>query len=173
MSYPLVESLPYTSQDYNFQQGPHPMASQVVTVDKLYGYGALTHGHQKSNNSGYFNINTGYGNDKLNVGYDKACASGQMNRDILGRVTISNPRLSPQSQNCGCTQYVNRNCTGTMGNAECSESKPCSASNPLCCYSGDMCSQRQAGDTGTCIAGQPLAYLDQKSIFAQTGAPRR
>ena len=51
MSYPLVESLPYTSQDYNFQQGPHPMAEQVVTVDKLYGYGALTHGHQKSNNS--------------------------------------------------------------------------------------------------------------------------
>lgn len=152
-SYSLVESLPFPNKDRVFQNAIKPMAEQVVTVDKSYGYEALTHGNQPSNDSGYFNFQTGYGNNKMRVGYDNACAHGTVKRDILGRVTIIDP-----SKSCGCTQYKKRNCTGTMGHTSCNDSEKnmkCPKHNPLCCYSGDMCSPHKIGESGTCIAGQP------------------
>ena len=159
-SYPLVESLRYPLKDYKFQNAIKPMAEQIVTVDKSYGYEALTHGHQKSNESGYFTIDTGYGNNQKNIGYDTECEKGKVVRDILGRVTIINkPTLGEQS--CGCTKYVNRNCTGTMGNIPCSGSElgqTCPKNNPVCCNAGDMCSPRLIGSKGSCIAGQPYPY---------------
>jgi len=149
-SYAMVESLPFTAAQANFQNTVHSMAAQVVTHDKLYGYDALTHGHQHSNDSGYFTIGTGYGNDKRRIGYDAACARGVVKRDILGRATINVP-------NCGCTQYKERNCTGTMGKHSCSGNK-CPKNNPVCCHTGDQCAPRKIGDSGTCIAGQPYPY---------------
>jgi len=151
-SYPLVESLRYPLKDYKFQNKVKPMAEQVVTVDKSYGYEALTHGHQKSNESGYFTVQTGYGNNKRKIGYDKGCAQGHVHRDILGRVTI-------KGHDCGCTKYKKRNCTGTMGNIPCgAEAGACPKNNPVCCHAGDMCSSRLIGDQGSCIAGEPYPY---------------
>jgi len=158
-SYALVESLRYPLKDYKFQTAVKPMAEQVVTVDKSYGYEALTHGHQKSNESGYFTVQTGYGNDKRNIGYDAGCARGKMVRDILGRVRIIDPAVGPKSQDCGCTKYKKRNCTGTMGNIPCgAEAGACPKNNPVCCHAGDMCSSRLIGDQGSCIAGKPYPY---------------
>jgi hypothetical protein len=158
-SYSLVESLPFPNKDRVFQNAVKPMAEQVVTVDKLYGYDALTHGNQPSNDSGYFNFHSGYGNNKMKIGYDNACAHGIVKRDILGRVTIIDPSEGPKSQSCGCTKYKKRNCTGTMGHIPCGQSTlnspKCPKHNSLCCYSGDMCSPRKIGESGTCIAGQP------------------
>ena len=99
----------------------------------------------------YQQILTGYGNDKLKIGYDRRCEQGLVKRDLLGRATINVP-------NCGCTHYEKRNCTGTMGEHNCTGTRCKSKSNPICCNSGDMCSPRMVGDNGTCIAGQPYPY---------------
>lgn len=154
MSYPLVESLPFTRKQKQFQNEIHSMAEQVVTVDKSYGYDALTHANKHSNDSGYFTIDSGYGNNKKKIGYDTACEKGIVKRDLLGRAVIDIP-------NCGCTQYKKRNCTGTMGEHKCSGSSgnTCPKNNPVCCHPGDMCAPRMIGDSGTCIAGQPYPYI--------------
>jgi hypothetical protein len=168
-SYKLVENIRFPPEQRKFQNEVHPMAAQVVTVDKSYGYDALTHKNKHSNDSGYFTIDSGYGNNKLQIGYDAGCARGIVKRDILGRVTIVDPAVGPQSQDCGCTKYKKRNCTGTMvgegGNIRCGASifgKGCPKNNPVCCNSGDMCSPRMMGDTGICIAGQPYPYYGGK-----------
>ena len=162
MSYPLIESLPYTKKQQRFQNEIHPMAEQVVTVDKSYGYDALTHANKHSNDSGYFTIRSGYGNFDKKIGYDKGCEEGHVKRDILGRVTIVDYATMNSTLDCGCTQYKKRNCTGTMGELKCSDSTypamSCPKNNPVCCHPGDMCAPRMIGDSGTCIAGQPYPY---------------
>ena len=151
-SYLLVDDIRYPQKDFEFQTKVKPMASQIVTVDKSYGYQALTHGNQPSNESGYFTIGSGYGNDKRNIGYDARCAKGKIQRDILGRVTIVDPAVGE----CGCTQYKQRNCTGTMGNIECGDKK--CPKNSFCCRQSNMCSPRLIGEQGSCIAGQSYPY---------------
>lgn len=186
-SYALIKSLPYTKAQQNFQNAIHPMAEQVVTVDKLYGYDALTHANENSNNSGYFTMQSGYGNNKKHIGYDKACTKGIVRRDLLGRATIFDPAVGPgQQPDCGCTKYKKRNCTGTMGHISCSGSihsdptlQPgasgkgssngvCPKNNSLCCYDGDMCNPRQIGEKGTCIAGRPYNAYDLKENYRNT-----
>jgi len=144
-SYALVESLPFSQVDRKFQNSVHPMAVQQVPIDKSYGYEALTHGQQHSNNSGYFSMQTGYGNNKLNVVYDSECARSQSHRNVLGVVKYPNKK-------CGCTHYVARNCTGQFKPKSCKDSR-CPKSEPVCCHPGMECGPRNIGDAGTCITG--------------------
>jgi hypothetical protein len=154
-SYALVESLPYPPDQRNFQNAVHPMAVQQIPIDKSYGYDALTHGHQHSNNSGYFSMQTGYGNDKLKVGYDKECAQSRSHRDVLGVITYRTKYGNLPIQDCGCTRYVSRNCTGQMKPKGCGgNARNCPQSEPVCCYPGAECGPRTIGDNGTCIAGR-------------------
>jgi hypothetical protein len=165
-SYALVESLPYPLDQRNFQNSVHPMAVQQIPIDKSYGYDALTHGDQHSNNSGYFSMQTGYGNDQLKVGYDKTCAQRRTHRDVLGVITYRTKYGDfPDPGDCGCTRYVRRNCTGQMKPKGCggspviagpgsSRGGECPKSEPVCCYPGMGCGPRQIGDKGTCIAGR-------------------
>ena len=149
-SYALVESLPYSAAQRHFQNSVHPMAVQQIPIDRSYGYEALTHGHQPSNNSGYFSMQTGYGNDNLKVGYDSECI--QSHRDVLGVVTY--PKKN--NKQCGCTHYVSRNCTGQFKPKNCTNQKSCSNSaEHVCCHPGFECGPRKIGDSGTCIAGVP------------------
>ena len=161
-SYALVESLPYPPDQRKFQNTVHSMAVQQIPIDKSYGYDALTHGDQHSNNSGYFSMQTGYGNNKKQIGYDKACAQSRSHRDVLGVITY--PNKDPKNV-CGCTHYVRRNCTGQFKVQGCggypviagpgsSRGGECPKSEPVCCYPGAECGPRQIGDKGTCIAGR-------------------
>jgi len=155
-SYTLVESLPFPKDIKLFQDSIHPMAVQQVPIDRSYGYESLTHGNQNTNDSGYFSFQSGYGDNKQKIGYDKACAAGHLHRDVLGVVTFRDKYGDLPDPDCGCTKYRARTCTGQFNPKACGGIKggSCTGNTPVCCYPGDMCAEDRIGDLGTCIAGQ-------------------